>query len=156
MHSATRSLSQKLPFALGWRTHFNFCVANLPEAVSEPEPILRKSRQFTVFEFVKKEEADAVASDYHTPQSCLLTQFHVVFAFTSNLTVVSRISQQVVHNISLAPLQVKDIFFDLLLGRTLLVTKEAPLLMATFENEVVDAWRQFLAKGDIEEAFRYQ
>jgi hypothetical protein len=43
-----------------------------------------------------------------------------------------------------------------MMGRILLITREAPLLMASFENEAVDAWRQFLANGEIEEAFRYQ
>ena len=27
--------------------------------------------------------------------------------------------------------------------------------MSTLENEQIDAWRQFLAKGNIEEAYRY-
>ena len=50
----------------------------------------------------------------------------------------------------------RDLAFDLMMGRILLITREAPLLMASFENEAVDAWRQFLANGEIEEAFRYQ
>ena len=45
--------------------------------------------------------------------------------------------------------------FDLMMGRILVVTKDAPLLMSAFENEAVDAWRQFLAKDDIERAYRY-
>ena len=58
------------------------------------EPVFRKSRQFTVFEFMKKEEAlEDVVSDADTPLACLLTQFHVAFAYTANITVVSRISQ---------------------------------------------------------------
>lgn len=52
-------------------------------------------------------------------------------------------------------MQLRDLSFDLLMGRILLTTKEAPILMANFENEAVDAWRQFLAKGDIEDAFRF-
>ena len=31
----------------------------------------------------------------------------------------------------------------------------APLFMSTLENETTDAWRQFLAKGNIEDAYKY-
>ena len=48
----------------------------------------------------------------------------------------------------------RDISFDWLLGRILLTTKEAPVLMSTLENEKIDAWRQYLAKGKVEEAYR--
>ena len=59
-----------MPFGLGWRTHFNFCVANLPDpadAVSESDAVLRKSKQFTIFEFVKKQGDEDVVSDFDTP-----------------------------------------------------------------------------------------
>ena len=91
MHDSGKAIFEKVPFAIGWRTHFNFCVANLPDP-SQGEPILRKSKQFTIFEFIKKQENDEIMSDYDTPQSCLLTQFHVAFAYTSNITVVSRVN----------------------------------------------------------------
>ena len=80
----------------------------------------------------------------------------MVFAYTHNVTVVSRVSQQVVYNVSLGEsIQVRDISFDLLMGRVLLGTKDAPVLISTLENEAVDAWRQFLAKGEIQEAYKY-
>ena len=101
MHNSSTKLHAKVPFGLGWRTHFNFCVAVLPEPKADAEPILRKSKQFTIFEFVKKGEGDEIVSDTDTPQACLLTQFHVVFVYVSNITVVSRINQQVVHTLSL-------------------------------------------------------
>ena len=73
MHNSGKSLYQKEPFGIGWRTHFNFCVANLPQPEAESEPVLRKSKQFTVFEFIKKQEGDDVVSDCDTPVACLLT-----------------------------------------------------------------------------------
>ena len=148
-------MQSKVPFGLGWRTHFNFCVASLPEAISDPEPVLRKSKQFTIFEFIKKDESDDVVSDCDTPEACLLTQFHVVFVYSCNITIISRINQQVVHTLTFENLQIRDVSFDLQMGRILLSTKQAPCLMSTLENEQVDAWRQFLAKGSIEEAFQY-
>ena len=42
------------------------------------------------------------------------------------------------------------------MGRVLLATKDAPALMSTFESESVDAWRQHLSLGNIEEAYRCQ
>lgn len=143
-----------MPFGLGWRTHFNFCVAVLPDAKVDREPVLKKSKQFTIFEFVKKGESDEVTSDCDTPKACLLTQFHVVFAYLSNITVISRVNQQVVHTVSLKDLHIRDISFDLQMSRILVITKSAPCLMGTLENEKVDAWRQFLARGSIEEAFQ--
>ena len=74
--------------------------------------MLRKSKQFTVFDFIKKQETSDVISDSDTPKSCLLTQFHVVFAYSSNITVVSRVSQHVVYNLSLGSNTVSDISFD--------------------------------------------
>ena len=82
-----------------------------------------------------------MVSDCDTPQSCLLTEFHVFFAYTSNITVVSRLNQQVVYFMSVDPCQIRDISFDLLMGRILLTTRYAPVLYSTFENEKVDAWR---------------
>ena len=59
------------------------------------------------------------------------------------------------YNLSLgSAIQVRDISFDWLLGRILLTTKEAPVLMSTLENEKIDAWRQYLARGKVEEAYR--
>ena len=78
-----------------------------------------------------------------------------MFAYTNNITVVSRINHQVVFFQSVQPLQIKDIQFDLLEGRVLLVTRNAPVLFSTFENEKVDAWRQQLAQGRIDEALKY-
>lgn len=143
MHDSTKNIFQKVPFGLGWRTHFNFCVATLPdlENATEADPVLRKAKQFTVFEFIKKQSAEDVVSDCDTPQSCLLTEFHVFFAYTQNITVVSRLNQQVVYFMSVDPCQIRDISFDLLMGRILLTTRHAPVLYSTFENEKVDAWR---------------
>lgn len=66
MHDSGKAIFEKVPFAIGWRTHFNFCVANLPDP-SQGEPILRKSKQFTIFEFIRKQENDEIMSDYDTP-----------------------------------------------------------------------------------------
>jgi len=52
MHISGKNVFEKVPFGLGWRTHFNFCVADLPDP--EIDPILRKSKQFKIFEFMKK------------------------------------------------------------------------------------------------------
>ena len=41
------------------------------------------------------------------------------------------------------------------MSRILLSMKEAPCQMSTLENEQTDAWRQYLAKGFIEEAYRF-
>ena len=93
MHNSSQSLFQKQPFGLGWRTHFNFCVAELPQPYIDQElPVLRKSKQFTVFDFIKKQENSDIVSDSDTPKSILLTQFHVIFAYAMNVTVVSRVS----------------------------------------------------------------
>ena len=54
---------------------------------------------------------------------------------------VSRVNQQVVQTVSLSSLDARDISFDLLMGRVLLITDVAPLHMSTLENEAVDAWR---------------
>ena len=157
MHDSSKNIFQKVPFGLGWRTHFNFCVATLPdlETASESEPVLKKAKQFTIFEFIKKQSNEDVVSDCDTPQSCLLTEFHVSFAYLTNITVVSRLNQQVVYFVSVEPLKIREISFDILMGRILLTTTNAPVLYSTFENEKVDAWRQLLAKGNIEEALRH-
>lgn len=64
MHDRKRNLQQKVAYAIGWRTHFNFCVANLlSTGLDDRDPVLRKSRQFTIFEFMKKQELEDVVSD---------------------------------------------------------------------------------------------
>lgn len=67
MHDRKRNLQQKVAYAIGWRTHFNFCVANLlPSGTGgqdDRDGIVRRSRQFTIFEFMKKEQVEDVVSD---------------------------------------------------------------------------------------------
>ena len=82
----------------------------------------------------------------------MLTQYHVAFAYTSNITVVSLINQQVVFSKNCAPLALRSISTDYWMKRTLLVSKEAPVLASQLQDEGIDAWRQFLAKGMIKEA----
>ena len=77
----------KVPFGIGWRSHFNFCFARLLEG---SDKLLRR-RDFAVIDFTKKEVAKLCA-DWEAPVSCMLTQYHVIFAYTSNITVVSLIN----------------------------------------------------------------
>ncbi len=79
----------------------------------------------------------------------------MAFAYTQNITVVSRVNHQVVYYLPIQPVFLREISFDLLMGRILLTTREAPVLYSTLENEKTDTWRQFLAKGKIEDALKY-
>jgi hypothetical protein len=67
MHKSGGSI-HKEAFGLGWRTHFNFCVAKLPAT----EKTLKQSK-FTIFEFVKKVSDGDQVVDTESPQACLLT-----------------------------------------------------------------------------------
>ena len=78
---------QRVPFGIGWRSPFNYSFARLLDG---GEKILKR-KDFAILDFTKKEVAK-IYSDWEAPISCMLTQYHVVFAYTSNLTIVSLIN----------------------------------------------------------------
>ena len=76
-----------MPFGIGWRTQFNYCFARLLDSGDK----VLKRKDFAILEFTKKEVAK-IYTEWEAPVSCMLTQYHVVFAYQSNLTVVSLIN----------------------------------------------------------------
>ena len=67
MHKSGGSINKEA-FGLGWRTHFNFCVAKLP---TSEKPL--KQSKFTIFEFLKRNDSEKSIVDTEIPQACMLT-----------------------------------------------------------------------------------
>ena len=68
---------------------------------------------------------------------------------------VSLINSQIVYHCSVSPLNVKEISLDLWMAKVLLVAREQPVLTSRLKDEAVDVWRQFMSKGQVEEAYRF-
>ena len=84
---STSTGAKNVPFGIGWKSHFNYSFARLHDNGDQPF----KRKDFAILDFTKK-EVSKTYSDCEMPVSCMLTQYHVVFAYSSNLTVVSLIN----------------------------------------------------------------
>ena len=90
----------------------------------------------------------------------MITQFHIIFVYPNNLTVLSSITQEIVYsrNFESTPekqVQIRNSVFDLFSKRVLLVGLKEQIEYSSFDNEDRDAWKQYLKKGQIKQALEH-
>jgi hypothetical protein len=97
--------------------------------------------------FLKKEGDNLIENVL--PHSFAITQFHIVYMYPRNITVLSKISREIVYSTPLtgqdgAPLT--SITCDLRKNRILVNSKQAPIYIAYLKGEDTDAWRYYLRR----------
>jgi len=86
------------------------------------------------------------------PVSFMITQFHIIFVYPGNLTVLSNISQEIVYSRNFDSISIRGSVFDLFQRHVLLIGQKDQLEYSLLENEDRDAWKQYLKRGHIKQA----
>lgn len=79
----------------------------------------------------------------------MITQFHIIFVYQTNLTVLSTISQEIVYSRNFDTIAIRNSCFDLYSKFVLIVGQREQIEYSSLENEDRDAWKQYLKKGHI-------
>ncbi len=88
------------------------------------------------------------------PHSFAVTQFHIVYMYPRNITVLSKISKEIVYSCKFDEAQdpLQAICLDLRKNKLLLSSKSHPLLIAHLNGEDQDAWRYYLKREEFLQA----
>mmetsp|Transcript_8167 Transcript_8167/g.5827 ORF Transcript_8167/g.5827 Transcript_8167/m.5827 type:complete len:84 (+) Transcript_8167:1295-1546(+) len=72
--------------------------------------------------------------------------------YPNNITVVSKISQEIVYSRNFDEKTLRGLQLDLELNKLLLFCPKGPIMIAHMQGEDADAWKYYLKKGMIKEA----
>ena len=105
-----------------------------------------------MIKYIKKESDTPIENTL--PNSFALTQFHIIFMYPKNITVLSKISNEIVYsrNFDQNDTILQGINVDMTFNRILLYGKTTPVYIAYLKGEDQDAWKYYLKRGLITEA----
>ena len=131
----------------GWMNEFCFYYGSY----NQDEYILKK-RSLEQAAYLKK-EGDQLTENV-LPHSFAVTQFHIVYMYPRNITVLSKISKEIVYSCKFDETQdpLQAICLDLRKNKLLLNSKSHPLLVAHLNGEDQDAWRYYLKREEFLQA----
>ena len=107
-----------------------------------------KKKSLEVAAFLKK-EGDQLTENI-LPNSFVITQFHILYMYPRNVTVLSKITKEIVYSCKFDETQdpLQAVTLDLRKNRVMLSSKSAPLLVAHMKGEDQDAWRYYLKREE--------
>lgn len=119
------------------------------------ERLVLKTKELKSISYVKKERGLQPTED-EAPMSFAVTMFHVIFMYPTNITVVSKISNQVVYNNSFDKLRpLRGVLLDTRKNQLLGFSNKEKIMLASLQGEDQDAWKYFLAQNNIKTAMTY-
>jgi len=78
----------------------------------------------------------------------MMTQFHIIFVYQTNITVLSSITQEIVYSRNFdKDMVMRHSIYDLYSQQVLVVGPKDMIEYSALENEQKDAWKQYLKKG---------
>jgi len=82
--------------------------------------------------------------------------FHILFMYPTNITVVSKISRQVVYNNSFEKLKpLRGVLLDTYKHQLLSFSHKEKIMIASLKGEDQDAWKYFLKERNIKTALNH-
>jgi len=131
----------------GWMNEFCFYYASY----NHDEYIIKKNSLENAA-YLKK-EGDQLTENI-LPNAFAVTQFHIVYMYPRNITVLSKISREIVYSCKFDETQdpLQAICLDLRKNKLLLSSKSHPLLVAHLNGEDQDAWRYYLKREEFTQA----
>lgn len=131
----------------GWMNEYGFYFASY----KPDESYIIKKKSLESASYIRK-EGDTLTENV-LPHAFAITQFHIVYMYPRNITVLSKISRQIVHS---ARIDDQDALINVALdfrkNRLLLHGKTSPLLVAHLKGEDQDAWRYYLHREQFTQA----
>ena len=129
---------------------YQFCSASFN--VIQGDFIVKK-KGLTMSKYLKKESDSPVENTL--PNAFAITQFHIVFMYPKNLTILSKISNEIVYSKNFESHDLQGIVCDIVYNRLLLFGKVQPVQIAYLKGEDQDAWKYYLKKGLIKDALNH-
>ena len=109
---------------------YGFCYASFNTQVGD---IIVKRKGLTMIKYLKKESDSPVENEL--PLSFAVTMFHIIFLYPKNITVLSKISNEIVYSRNFDTLNLSGIQLDTALNRLLLYSNKEPVLIAYMKGE---------------------
>lgn len=105
--------------------------------------------------YVKREKDVPIDDPAKKPIGFFMTQFHIVFVYPTNFTVLSSITEEIVYSMMFA-YQIRNVVFDDAQRYVLTVSQAEKqhddLKYCQMDSEDRDAWKQYLKVGKIQQA----
>mmetsp|Transcript_34545 Transcript_34545/g.25650 ORF Transcript_34545/g.25650 Transcript_34545/m.25650 type:complete len:113 (+) Transcript_34545:256-594(+) len=108
---------------------FGFCHGNF--SVQAGDFVIKK-KNLQMINYLKKEGDNIV--DHEMPLSFALTPFHIVFMYPKNLTVLSKITNEIVYNKNY-DFMLKGICVDFMTNKAMLYSTKEKVLLASLKGE---------------------
>lgn len=86
-----------------------------------------------MIKYLKKESDSPVENEM--PVSFAITQFHILFMYPKNITVLSKISNEIVYRRNFDTLNLNGIQVDQIYNRILLYSSKEPVYIANLKGE---------------------
>ena len=80
----------------------------------------------------------------------MITQFHIIFVYPTNLTILSSITRETVHSLNLNEIVARGSIFDPYQSLVLLFGQKDQIRYSGLANEGKDAGMQHLKRGNLE------
>lgn len=103
-----------------------------------------------MIKYLKKEGDNIIENEL--PVTFGLTQFHIIFMYAKNITVLSKISNEIVYFKNFEAQTLSGIQIDFTYNRALLYSSKEPVFTANLKGEDQDAWKYYLKRGAIKDA----
>jgi len=115
------------------------------------QDLVLKTAQLKQIDYLKKEGDQPVEGEL--PSGFAITLFHICFMYSNNITVVSKISREIVYSQNFKDEKMlRGIQLDIVKNQLLAYSPQKLISIANLVGEDKDAWKFYLKKGKIKQA----
>jgi hypothetical protein len=112
------------PIGFGWGNQFKFGYAEfkytttIDEISNEEEIVFKNLKQedLRVISYVKNDRDKVIFDPNLRPLQSIITQFHIIFIYETNITVLSSITQEIIFSRGFETFSLKTAIYDILQG----------------------------------------
>ena len=140
----------------GWMNDSVFCYSQYQadkEDASQTiaKALILKSEDIRQIEYLRKEGDQPVEGE--VPTGFTISLFHICFMYSTNITVISKISRQIVYSQNFKDEKLlRGIQLDVKKNQLLAYSHSKIISVANLIGEDKDAWKYYLKKGKIKQA----
>lgn len=135
----------------GWLNDNYFCHGSYAVDSHSSTSSILKQKHIKNVNYLKREKDQPVEDEL--PASFAITLFHIVFVYPTNITVVSKISREIVYSKNFdqkKPLRACQL--DIKSNMLMAYYPKDQVMVATLKGEDQDAWKYYLKRNDSKKA----
>lgn len=127
--------SQRSITGFGWSTEYGLGMAEF-----SADKVVAKQNNFKITPFLKKERKEIIENEL--PIDFTITDFHIVFLYLDNVTILSKVTKEVVfdQHFDLGDYRLVGVVFDRMSKQMLVYSRQQPVYIAKLKAEDQDAW----------------